>query len=366
MSEAEPTDSSSGAVTVNSTAPKPPISRFRRGTLLFFVPALVVAGAIYAYLQAGRYVSTENAYVQADIVNMAAEVSGVIAAVTVEENQRIKPGTKLFQLDTRPFEIALNHAAAEVAQAETDIEGDRQAYQQAIAELDLHQATADFAETQYHRQQRLREGNLGSIENLDAAKYALDTAKRRIIVAQQQAETLLARLHGNVDAPVTTQPRYQLAQADYDKALLDLAHANVQAPIAGVVKNKPELGAFVERGVPVMSIVSDEHLWIEANFKETQYEYLRLDQPVKVEVDSYPDYAWKGRIDSISEATGAEFALLPPQNATGNWIKIVQRIPMRITLEPRDDQPPLRIGMSSTVTVDTGHVRVWRDLIPGS
>ena len=362
--ETETTKVLPNAAGADNPTNKKPITRLKRALLLFAIPTLVIAGAIYAYLHSGRYVSTENAYVQADIVNVAAEVSGIITAVSVTENQRIEVGTKLFALDTRPFEIALQHAAAELAQAESDIEADRQAYRQAMAELDLHQTTTDFAEAQYHRQQGLREGNLGSVENLDAAKYALDSAKRKIVVAQQQAATLLARLHGNADAPVATHPRYQLAQAEYDKALLDLTHTNVVAPFAGVVKNKPELGAFVERGVPVISIISDQHLWVEANFKETQYEYLRLDQPVEVEVDSYPGFIWHGRIQSISEATGAEFALLPPQNATGNWVKIVQRIPMRITLEPHPDQPPLRVGMSSTVTVDTGHKRVWRDLIP--
>lgn len=336
----------------------------KRGTLLIAVPALVVAAALYAYLQSGRYVSTENAYIQADIVNIAAEISGVIAEVSVRENQRVEPGTNLFRLDDSPFKIALSRAAAGVAQAETDINADHLAYAQALAELDLHQAKVDFAESQYHRQQGLRAGNLGSVENLDTAKYTLDAAKRQVIVAKQQAATIVARLHGGIDEPVRDNPRFQRAQAEYDKAQLDLMHTQIVAPFAGVVKNKPELGAFVERGMPIMAIVSDQQMWLEANFKETQYEYLRLNQSVDIEVDSYPGYIWKGRIESISEATGAEFALLPPQNATGNWIKIVQRIPMRITIEPREGQPPLRVGMSSTVTVDTGHERVWRDLLP--
>jgi len=345
----------------NSKAAGTPL---KRGVLMVLVPALIAAAVLYAYLHSGRYVSTDNAYIQAEIVNIAAEVSGAITAVHVRENQRVAAGDKLFRLDERLFKIAAARAAAQMAQAETDINADRLAYRQALAELDLHRATAEFAQMQYVRQQGLREGNLGSVEDLDEAKYTLDAANRQIEVAREKAATLLARLNGDADAPVTAHPRHQAAQAQYDQALLDLAHAEVTAPFGGVVTNKPELGEFVERGVPVMSIVADEDMWVEANFKETQYAHVRVGQEVEVKVDSYPGFVWHGRVDSISEATGAEFALLPPQNATGNWVKIVQRIPLRVAIDPAADQPPLRVGMSSTVSVNTGYVRSWHDLLP--
>ncbi len=339
--------------------------RLTRGILLVVVPVLIVAGALFAYVHAGRYVSTDNAYVKAHIVNIAAEVSGTIAEVLVEENDRLGAGTPLLRLRQAPFRIALQRAEATLAQAESEVTADQQAYRQALAEIALHQAAADFARAQYARQEGLRKSNLGTLEALDTAKYTLDAAEQEIAVAQQQAATLLARLNGNADAPVTEHPRYRQALAELQQARLDLQHAEVHAPFSGVVTQRPEPGDYVERGQPIMAIVADQGMWVEANFKETQLTFIEPGQPAEIKIDSYPGRRWRGRVASISEATGAEFALLPPQNATGNWVKVVQRIPVRIEIEPGAGMPRLRAGMSSTVTVDTRHDRTWRDLLPG-
>jgi membrane fusion protein (multidrug efflux system) len=338
--------------------------RVKRTILLGVIPALVVAGAVYAYLQAGRFVDTENAYVQADTVFLAAEISGTIVEISVQENQRVEAGAELFRLNEAPFRIALNQTSAALAQASASVGADKLAYQQALAEVDLHQSAAAFARTQLERQQGLRRANLGTVQDLDAARYALDSALKQISVSQQIAARLLVNLNGDADIEVADHPMYLQAQAEREQSLLDLERTIIRAPFAGMVTNKPDLGDFVEQGRPTMAIVADSGMWIEANFKETSLTYIQPGQSVTVEVDAYPQQQWHGVVQSLSEATGAEFALLPPQNATGNWVKIVQRIPVKIVFDEISGAPPLRSGMSCRVSVDTGHVRTWRDIVP--
>jgi len=302
--------------------------------------------------------------VKGHVVNVAPEIGGTISEVMVEEYEKVAAGAPLFRLREDTFRIAIAQAEAALAQAESDINTDKQAYRRALAEIEQHRSTAEFARTQFERQERLRRSNLGSAEALDTARYALDSAVQETTVTEREAATLLARLDGNLDAPIEEYPRYRAALAAYHQAELDLARTEVRAPFAGVVTNRPEPGDFVDRGVPAMALVDDAGLWVEANFKETQLTYVTVGQPVTLEVDTFPGRAWHGRVLSLSGATGAEFALLPPQNATGNWVKIVQRIPVRIALEDTDGQPELRVGMSTSVTVDTGHQRTWRDLVP--
>jgi membrane fusion protein (multidrug efflux system) len=308
-------------------------TRIRRFFLLGVVPALIVAGAVYAYLQAGRFVDTENAYVKSDTVFLTAQVSGAIVEIPVQENDRVETGAELFRLDDAPFRIALDQADAALAQAGTGVAADKLAYRQALAEIELHDAAAEFARAQYERQQGLRRADLGTVQDLDAAKYALDSALKQIAVSQQNAAKLLVSLNGDVDIAVADHPMYRQAKARRDQATLDLEHTVVRAPFAGMVTNKPDLGDFVEHGRPVVAVVADSGMWVEANFKETNLTFIHPGQSVTVEVDAYPTQEWQGVVQSISEATGAEFALLPPQNATGNWVKIVQRIPVKIVLD---------------------------------
>lgn len=366
---ADATATSTGAESefqpMHDTERAPPArGRGRRLVLMGLVPLLVLAGGLYAYLQAGRNVSTDNAYVKGHVVNIAAEIPGTVADVEVEEYQKVERGALLFRLRDEPYRIALARAEAALAQAASDIDADRQAYGRALAEIERNQSSADYARTQYERQVQLRRANLGSAEDLDTAAYTLDTALKQTEVARKEAATLLARLNGDVDAPVESHPRHRAAQAEHRQALLDLARTEIRAPFAGVVTNRPEPGDYAERGRAVMALVADQDMWIEANFKETQLTHIAPGQPVGIEVDTYPGLHWHGTVLSLSEATGAEFALLPPQNATGNWVKIVQRIPVRIAIESDAALPPLRAGMSSVVTVDTGHVRTWRELLP--
>lgn len=355
---------SSAADTADASARTQRRFRLRRLILMIVLPAVAIAAGLNAWVHAGRLVATENAYVKSHVVNIAPEVSGAIQSVLVEEHQRVTAGTTLYQLRDDPFRIAVERAEAALAQAAIQIAADQHAYRRALAEIAELQTSVDYATTQHERQASLRRRNLGSAEDLDTAAYALASAEKRMAVARQEAATLLARLAGQVDAPVASYPAYQAALAERAQAQLDLARTAIVAPFDGVVINRPEPGDYAERGITTMALVADRDMWIEANFKETQLTHLREGQPATVSIDTYPGRIWQGRVQSVSEATGAEFALLPPQNATGNWVKIVQRVPVRIALAPSPDAPPLRAGMSSEVTVDTGHARAWRDLLP--
>jgi len=351
-------------------APTPPLAKEERGRytrplLLFGLPLLVVLYSCYAYVHAGRFVDTNNAYVKADKAIIAAEVTGKIVEVAVKENDRVERGQLLFRLDDTPYKFALDRAGAALTQTAQDIAAMKLQYRQALAEIELAQNNVAYARVTYDRQVGLVERKIGSISDLDDAKHALDTALKQQELASQRAAKILVDLNGNADVDVEAHPRYQQAKSDRDQAGLDLERTNVVAPFSGIASKKPEIGTYVERGSAVMSLVSDGDMWIEANFKETDLTYLRPNQRVEVRIDTYPGFEWQGTVQSVSEATGSEFALLPAQNATGNWVKVVQRVAVRITLHQGSDDPPLRSGMSATVTVDTGHTRTVRDLLPG-
>jgi len=336
-----------------------------RPLLLFGVPALIAVLTALAYLNGGRYVETNNAYVKADKATVTAEVSGKIVEVDVVENQRVARGQLLFRVDDTPYKLALSRADAALAQTAQDIAAMKLQYKQSLSEIELAKTNVAFARITFNRQSGLLERHIGSVSDRDDAQHMLDTATTQLELAQQRAAKILVDLNGDANAAVEDYPRYQQAKSERDTAALDLERTAVTAPFSGVASKKPELGTYVERGSPVMSVVSDGDVWVEANFKETDLTYMRPNQSVEVQIDTYPGRDWRGTVLSLSEATGSEFALLPAQNATGNWVKVVQRVAVRVALDRNADDPPLRAGMSATVTVDTGHKRGWRDLLPG-
>jgi len=347
---------------VSRQAP-PPVSRLRRlrRILLLLGPLLVVLVAGYVYVTGGRYVSTDNAYVRADKVMIGAEVSGLIAEVAVHENQRVAKGDVLFRLDDRSYRIALAEAEARLAGVRDDIASLKASYRQKQEELALARTNLDFAETEFERQSRLIQTNAVSRSRFDAARHDLDVARQRIRVSEQEIAQLRAQLAGDPDLPVERHPRYLAARATLDRARLDIERSVVRAPFAGIASNTPQIGQQVigngPGSSPVMSLVADSGVWIEANFKETELTHVRAGQPVTVQIDTYPGRTWRGTVQSLAQATGAVFSVIPPQNATGNWVKVVQRIPVRIAVRIGADDPVLRAGMSSTVEIDTGYRR---------
>lgn len=316
---------------------------------------LVVAGGFY--LVGGRFVGTDNAYVKADKVALAPEVKGRIAAVDVVENQPVRAGAALFRLDDAPYRIALAKAEADLAEARHTVASLKGQYRQKVEEIALARANAALAAKEFERKSALIKSNTVSASTLDTARTELDVARQRIRVAEQELAQIAAKLGGDPEVAVDDHPLTRAARAARDQAALDLDHTVLRAPFDGVASQVPKPGAWVDADSAVMALVSDRRLWIDANFKETDLTHVAAGQPVTIAVDTYPDRAWRGRVDSISPASGAEFSVIPAQNTTGNWVKVVQRIPVRIAIDDAPGAPILRAGMSVEVEIDTGHVR---------
>ncbi len=328
--------------------------RYLRRTLLLGGPIVVIVAGLAAWLLSGRYVGTEDAYVKADKVTISAETSGPITQVNARENKRVQAGEELFRIDDRPYRIALAKADAQMLAAVADINGMKASFQQKVEELQLAQTNSEFAEREYQRQLQLSKQQLNSRVQLDDAKHKLDIARQQINVTEQERAQYLTRLNGNASLPATAHPNYLEAKAARDSAALNVERCVARAPFAGIASKVPQLGQYISAGNAVMSVISTDDIWIEANFMETDLANVQVGQTVQVKIDSYPGREWSGQVQSISQATGAEFSVLPPQNASGNWVKIVQRIPLRIAIKPAANDPPLRVGMTASVEIDTG------------
>ena len=336
--------------------------RLGRLLLLALGPiALLVAGG-YTYVTSGRYVTTENAYVKMDKIAISADVSGPVAYVGARENQIVEPGAVLFQLDPARYRIALARKDAEFQTARSEGEALRAVARQKAAELQLARHDVTFFEAQFKRTDGLKRRGHATQAEFDRALRDHRVALQKVEAIKQDIAGVTASLGGDAEIPTERHPKVLEALAERDRAALDLARTTVVAPQAGIVSNiSLQAGEHVEAGQPVFSIVVSDPLWIEANLKETDLTYVRENQEAKVEIDAYPNRVWRARVVGISPATGAEFALLPPQNASGNWVKVVQRIPIRLEIRRRPDDPPLRAGMSVRVEIDT---RRQRELPP--
>ena len=331
----------------------------KRLALLVGVPLLVAAGAILFWLQGGRFEETENAYVKAHIVAISADVSGRVVEVLVKDNQAVAAGALLFRIDPAPFELAVARAEAQMAVVRTEVEGQRGEYRVARAEAAEAESRIGFLERQLERQEKLRAKGMGLESSFDEARHNLEAARKRLEAAREKASRALAALGGDPAIRADAHPSFLAARAARDSGRDELARVRIAAPAAGVVSNmRLQPGERVERGVPVFSLIEDRPVWVEANFKETQLTHMREGQEVTVVADAYPDAKWRGRVSTISPATKAEFSLLPAQNSSGNWVKVVQRVPVLVALDPAPPgQAPLRAGMTVTARVDTGHVR---------
>ena len=341
-----------------------------RRLLLTSAPLLVGAVALYFFLTGERFVDTENAYLKADKVMMAPEVSAAVTEVLVAENQPVQQGQPLFRLDPALFVAAQDKARARLEKVRTDIESLQAAYRSKQAELVLARNNAAFAEREYHRQTELAQRHFVSQVQLDERRHTLDISRQQVAVLEQDIERIAASLNRLPAAPIDQYPAWQEAAAELAQAQINLDRTTVRAPFAAVVSNIPKPGQHLNAGSPALALVASHDLWIEANFNETDLTHVRPGQQVEIRIDMYPDTPWHGTVASISPASGAEFAILPPQNSSGNWVKVVQRIPVRIELAPQehasqehisqDNALPLRAGMSALVTIDTGHTRLQR------
>ncbi|HXE27040.1 MAG TPA: HlyD family secretion protein [Stellaceae bacterium] len=333
--------------------------RLLRWALFALLPLALFAGADW-YVTGGQVVSTDDAYVQADTVGISTDISGTVQSVEVTDNQQVSAGQILYRLDPKQFQIALDNAKASLTQVALNIQSMRQDYQRMLSDVDSQQAKVDLDQATYNRYAALVRSDAVSRENYDQARFTLDADKSKLKSLQQQAQVQLARLDGNPDIPVEQHPAYIQAQSQVDEAQRQLDHTVVKAPFAGIVTNVPSIapGKYLAASATAFYLVDTDHLWVEATPKETELTYVRPGQPSTVTVDTYPGVQWHGIVESISPAAAQQFALLPAQNTSGNWVKVVQRIDMRVRIDASDKKlPPLRAGMSAEVSVDTAHTR---------
>lgn len=372
MADGQRNATAEGAPAEAQTAPSPALvpapprrRRWLRRVLLLLGPLLLIAGAAYVYATGGRFVGTDNAYVRAHMVSVSADISGRVVEVMVRENQRVDPGDTLFRLDEEPLRIALAEARANVDAVRNDIAAQKAAYRQAEEQLKLAEANVAFAEREYRRREKLVAQKIVSESEFDEARNQYQVALREAAAVRQDMERILSELAGDPAIDPETHPRVREAEAKAAQAALDLRRALVVSPASGIVSRVDSLrpGDYVVAGQPAFSIVADTDVWVEANLKETDLTYVRPGQAATVEIDSYPGRTWHGRVESIGAATGAEFSLLPPQNATGNWVKVVQRVPVRLAIDAADAEAPLRAGMSAVIEIDTGHRRELPGLV---
>jgi membrane fusion protein (multidrug efflux system) len=337
-----------------------------RGLLLGATPILVLAAAGYVYETGGQSITTENAYVKAEIITISPSVEGRVTEVRVRDNQEVEAGALLFAIDPRPFEIALAAAQADLQNVAQRIKALRAHYRQGSNELSAVRERIRYLALVSERQEQLRAKGVGTKVKLEEAEHVLAMARRRLKVLEEANSMVLADLGGALDLPLERHALYLRAAASVDQAALDLSYSKVSAPVAGILSNVTlQAGEYVEVGDPLLALVTSGHPWVQANLKEVQLTHVKVGQRARVVVDSYPDMVMSAVVESISPATGAEFALLPPQNATGNWVKVVQRVPVRLSLDDPKQMALLRAGMTATVSIETGHKRDTLALIRG-
>ncbi|MBR0831084.1 HlyD family secretion protein [Bradyrhizobium manausense] len=342
------------------------IRRYRRFLLMVVLPSVAAIAGITFYLHGGRYVGTDDAYVGAQKVLITPDISGKIDKVVVKEGQVVKEGDVLFEIDAVPFRLAVDQAKATLDQARTtydNLVANIKIYGQM---LDLAQQGMDLKQKDVERKQALVKNNFGSQLDLDNASTAVVTAGAQAQYVKQQLSNATTQLLGNRELPLEQFPPYAQAKAKLDEAQRNLDHTVLRAPMSGVATQveQIQLGRFISAGTAVFSIVDIAHPWVDANPKESDLTHVTVGQSVTLEVDAFPNHVFKGKIGSLSPGTGAQFAILPPQNATGNFVKVVQRVPVRIYFDDNDKYvKKLKAGMSVYATIDTGHQRTLTGLL---
>jgi membrane fusion protein (multidrug efflux system) len=318
-------------------------------------PAIVLLAAGYWYLTSGRYVSTDDAYVQAARMAISTDISGRVVEIAVRDNEQVKAGQVLFRLDPRPFRIAVEQARAQLAAERLQIDAMKATYHQKQADAKATEHTVAYQQRELERQKQLIASGTTSRQQFEQASQAYDTGRQQLVGKQQDAANALANLGGDPDIPVDQHPKVQHAQAALERTELDLSYTVIRAPENGIVTKVEQLqvGNYVTAALPLFSLMSTDRIWVEANFKETELTHMRPGQSATVEVDTYAGSVLPAKVESLSPGTGLVFSLLPAENATGNWVKVVQRLPVRISIDHSDPNVPLHAGLSATVEVDT-------------
>ncbi|WP_367253484.1 HlyD family secretion protein [Pseudomonas sp. stari2] len=340
---------------------KKPLKQKLRPLLMGGIPALFAAIGYGQYVANEPFVSTDNAYARVAKASINARISGQVVEIAVDDNQPVQKGQVLFRIDPKPLQIAVDRAEAQLGSARLRIDGLKASYRQQQAELQSAKASADFDQKEFARKKTLVATEFVSRAVYERAETDLKVSRQHIASIEQQIASTVVALNGNPDIAIDSHPTVREAKAQLDEAQLYLSYATVTAPDDGIVAKVDDLqvGNYVNNGAPAFALISDREIWVEANFRETQLTHMRPGQPATITLDTYPDRQFKAHVISMSPGAGADFALLPPENATGNWVKVVQRVPVRLELDEADPALPLFSGTSATVKVDTGHRTPW-------
>jgi membrane fusion protein, multidrug efflux system len=339
--------------------PDVPKKSLLRPLMFALLPLALIVGT-YWYITGGQVVSMDDAYVEADKVGVSTDVPGIVAEVAVTENQHVQAGQILYRLDDLQLRLALARAEAQIGTVRDALNALKANYRDMQSQIEQAQNDIGYFDTEFHRQQDLLAAHVASQSTFDNARRSLQNAQQKLASLNQQLGAIAANLDDDPTGAVEKKPRYLDAVAQRDEAARQLAHTVVKAPFAGIVTNVPSIapGKYLQASVTAFYLVAADHVWVVANPKETELTYVRTGQSASVTVDTYPDTPWSGSVESISPAAAQEFSLLPAQNTSGNWVKVVQRIPVRVRIDTNDKNlPPLRPGMSVEVDVDTGHSR---------
>ena len=317
-----------------------------RRLLLIGGPILFVLVAGYVYLTGGRYISTDDAYIQSARTEISANIAGRVVELRVHDNQEVSAGDVLFKLDDRDLVIAVEEAKAKLAVARLQVSALKATYQQRQAGLQEAKDTLAYQQQEFERQKTLAAQGISSQAQLELARHAVASASQQVNAVIQERENIRASLGDNPDLDVDEHPSVRLAQAALDRAELNLSYTVIKAPADGIVTKVEQLqaGTYIKAATPVFSLVSKKDIWVEANFKETDLTYMRTGQEATIEVDAFPERTFHGKVASASPGTGSSFSLLPPENATGNWVKVVQRLPVRVSLVDADPELRLHAG----------------------
>jgi membrane fusion protein, multidrug efflux system len=337
-----------------------PLRQRLRLPLMLAGPMVVVLAGAWWYLTSGRYVSTDDAYVQAARTMISTDVAGRVIEVAVHDNQQVSKGQVLFRLDPITYRLAVEEDEAMLAAARLQVQALKATYQQKMADEQAAEDSLSYQQREFDRQKRLLSSGVSSQAQFDQAQNGLDLARQKVAATRHDIANTLAQLGGDPNIPIDQHPNVARARAALDKAEVDLHDTVITAPEAGIVTKVEQLqvGDYITAATPVFSMMSNR-VWVEANFKETELTNMRPGQTATVEVDTYPDAVFHAIVQSLSPGTGLTFSLLPPENATGNWVKVVQRLPVRLALDSNDPTLPLHAGLSATVEVDTHYRHPW-------